>query len=133
MGQSETMSSALNPRLYSRPIKSHRRLDVFAGTLAPRRQLRLRLPHCTFSSISLQPKNVSSEPSLSSSPPPPPSSSSSAFISSIGSSPSPLQVSYWNSTHRHILLLNVIACAVPSLSVHYLCYLLNFLFCTFDC
>ncbi|KAJ9177680.1 hypothetical protein P3X46_012871 [Hevea brasiliensis] len=44
-----------------------------------------------------------------------PSSISSQYIASVGISPFPhstLQLSQWNFTQRHILILNVIACAV---------------------
>ncbi|XP_058010247.1 uncharacterized protein LOC110671113 isoform X5 [Hevea brasiliensis] len=50
--------------------------------------------------------------------PPPPESEpliSSEYIASLGSSPFPhstLQLSQWNFTQRHILMLNVIACSV---------------------
>ncbi|KAK9271516.1 hypothetical protein L1049_001876 [Liquidambar formosana] len=65
-----------------------------------RRPFELRLPVNRFSSLSLQSDDASSEPSISS-----------RFTSAVGSSPSSLQLSQWNLTHRHILMLNVIACA----------------------
>ncbi|XP_059642596.1 uncharacterized protein LOC132284501 isoform X2 [Cornus florida] len=63
-------------------------------------RLNLRLPPRRFASVSLQSDNASSEPSISS------------FTATVGSSsPSSLQLSQWTLTHRHIQMLNVIACA----------------------
>ncbi|PSS21533.1 U-box domain-containing protein [Actinidia chinensis var. chinensis] len=58
----------------------------------------IRLSQRRSASISLQ-YNVSPEPSISSN-----------FTSTVGSSPSSLQLSQWNLTQHHILVLNVVAC-----------------------
>ncbi|GFY94170.1 hypothetical protein Acr_09g0006160 [Actinidia rufa] len=58
----------------------------------------IRLSQRRSASISLQ-YNVSPEPSISSN-----------FTSTVGSSPASLQLSQWNLTQRHILVLNVVAC-----------------------
>ncbi|XVF17141.1 hypothetical protein REPUB_Repub10bG0093900 [Reevesia pubescens] len=68
--------------------------------------LRLQLPNPHFASLSVRAEYGSAAPSSSSSEP----SVSTQYISSIGSSS--LQLSQWTLTNRHILVLNVIACAV---------------------
>ncbi|XWS33262.1 hypothetical protein CRYUN_Cryun22dG0066500 [Craigia yunnanensis] len=71
-----------------------------------RRSHNLRLPLRRFASLSVRSEYGSaSAPSSSSEP-----SVSTHYISSIGSSS--LQLSQWTLTNRHILVLNVIACAV---------------------
>ncbi|XP_021630595.1 uncharacterized protein LOC110628296 isoform X2 [Manihot esculenta] len=96
-------------------------------------KLHISYPHCTSYSSFLQSvsrrrlydlrlpiRRHSSLPVLShygSTPPPPESepSISSEYIASVGTSPlshSTLQLSQWNFTQRHILMLQVIACAV---------------------
>ncbi|XP_052197850.1 uncharacterized protein LOC127804845 isoform X2 [Diospyros lotus] len=72
-----------------------------AGSFTSRnRSLILRLPQRRLASLSLLSHSASSEPSLSS-----------QFTSTVGSASPSFHLSHWNLTHRHILLLNVIACA----------------------
>ncbi|OMP02545.1 hypothetical protein COLO4_11018 [Corchorus olitorius] len=73
-----------------------------ANILPPRRSNNLRLPLRRYASLSVRlasPSSSSSEPSVSTN-----------YISSVG--PSPLQLSQWTLTNRHIFVLNVVACAV---------------------
>ncbi|XP_057970562.1 uncharacterized protein LOC131159562 isoform X2 [Malania oleifera] len=86
----------------SNPIIRTIHCNRFAGTLVSRRSFDLRLPVRRFSSLSLQSENASREPSVCSSP----------LTSSVGYSPSARQLSQWNLTQRHILMLNLIACVV---------------------
>ncbi|XWS44849.1 hypothetical protein CRYUN_Cryun15aG0084500 [Craigia yunnanensis] len=71
-----------------------------------RRSHNLRLPLRRFASLSVRSEYGSASPSSSSSEP----SVSTHYISSVGSSS--LQLSQWTLTNRHILVFNVIACAV---------------------
>ncbi|XP_057501586.1 uncharacterized protein LOC130785424 isoform X2 [Actinidia eriantha] len=74
--------------------------QIFAGKFAAGGSPAIvRLSQRRSASISLQSDNVSPEPSISSN-----------FTSTVGSSPSSLQLSQWNLTQRHILVLNVVAC-----------------------
>ncbi|GFY80301.1 hypothetical protein Acr_01g0001100 [Actinidia rufa] len=73
---------------------------IFAGEFASGgRPAIIRLSQRRSASISLESDTVSSEPLISSN-----------FTSTVGSSPSSLQLSQWNLTQRHILVLNVVAC-----------------------
>ncbi|PSS36725.1 U-box domain-containing protein [Actinidia chinensis var. chinensis] len=73
---------------------------IFTGKFASGgRPAIIRLSQRRSASISLESDTVSSEPLISSN-----------FTSTVGSSPSSLQLSQWNLTQRHILVLNVVAC-----------------------
>lgn len=80
-----------------------------------------------FASLSLQPDDnaasSSSRPSVSSN-----------FTATVGSSSSPPSLQ-WNLTQRHVLMLNLIACAVfsLSLSLYLRCFLFFYVVTVFDC
>lgn len=69
-------------------------------TVLRHRLFGLRQPVHRFSSLSIRSEDATSQPSIPS-----------HFTSSVGSSPFSLQLSQWNLTNRHILMLNVIVCA----------------------
>uniref|UniRef100_A0A5B7AL90 Transmembrane protein n=1 Tax=Davidia involucrata TaxID=16924 RepID=A0A5B7AL90_DAVIN len=104
------MFSALKFRV-SNPVIKKSCDQNFAGNFDSCRLLDLRLPHRRFASLSLQSHNSSSEPSISS-----------HFTATVGYSPSSLQLSQWNLTHRHILMLNVIAFAAAVSATWLFCY-----------
>ncbi|KAK3023144.1 hypothetical protein RJ639_044378 [Escallonia herrerae] len=85
---------ALNPAAISTSDQD------FAGIYTSRCRLNLRPHNRRFATLSLQPNTASSESSVSS-----------HFTSTVGTSCPPLQLSDWNLTQRHILVLNFIACA----------------------
>ncbi|CAK9176743.1 unnamed protein product [Ilex paraguariensis] len=95
------MSSTLKFQVWKSVVKSNCGRS-FVGNFAASQTFNLRMPHRTFASLSSQSDNASPEPSISS-----------RFTATVGSSPSSsLQLSQWNLTQRHILVLNFIACAV---------------------
>lgn len=103
---SETMSFGLKLNVSNPRIKRNSNFGGFGGSssIKPHRlPYHLRLPARPFNSAAVQ-FNGASEPSISS-----------HYTESVGT-PSPssplLQLSRWNLTHRHIVLLNVVACAV---------------------
>ncbi|KAA8546900.1 hypothetical protein F0562_003329 [Nyssa sinensis] len=102
------MSSALKLRV-SNPVNKTNCKQNFSGNFNSCRLSDLRFPHRRL--VSLQSDNASSEPSIPS-----------HFIATVGSSPSSLQLSQWNLTHRHILMLNVIACAAAISATWLFCY-----------
>ncbi|XP_010261122.1 PREDICTED: uncharacterized protein LOC104600025 isoform X2 [Nelumbo nucifera] len=83
-----------------KPLVSSRRSHNITKSLPSHRPSDLRQPVLRFSSLSLQSENASA-----SGPAP------SRLTSSVGSPPSAHLVQ-WNLTHRHILILNAIACTV---------------------
>ncbi|GMH06636.1 hypothetical protein Nepgr_008476 [Nepenthes gracilis] len=82
------------------PAIELKRKPNFAGKLNCRHSADVRIRPRVFTSVSLQlSEDVTSEPSAAS-----------QFTSSVGSPPILFQLSHWTLRHRHITLLNVIAC-----------------------
>ncbi|KAJ6288990.1 hypothetical protein OIU76_024889 [Salix suchowensis] len=98
---------------FSNPSINHRRYTSSPTTTAHPRLFPydIRLPIQRFSSISVQSHYNQTTTAVAESESPEPSISS-EYIDTVGLPPnSVLQLSQWNLTHRHVLVLNVIACA----------------------
>jgi len=100
---------------FSNPSINHHRYTSSPATSTAHSRLflyDLRLPIERFSSITIQSHYNSTTTAVAESESPE-SSTSSEYIETVGlPSSSVLQLSQWNLTHRHVLVLNVIACAV---------------------
>lgn len=93
------MLSILKLQLSS-PLFVNNSDQVAAGNLVSGRRFSIRLPQCQLASLSVQSETASSsEPLITSN-----------LNSTVGSSSAP-QLSQWTLTHRHIHILNFIACA----------------------
>lgn len=99
---------------FSNPSINHHRYTSSPATSTAHSRLflyDLRLPIQRFSSITIQSHYNSTTTAVAESESPE-SSTSSEYIKTVGlPSSSVLQLSQWNLTHRHVLVLNVIACA----------------------
>ncbi|KAJ6678055.1 TRANSMEMBRANE PROTEIN [Salix viminalis] len=98
---------------FSNPSIHHRRYTSSPTTTAHPRLFPydIRLPIQRFSSITVQSHYNQTTTAVAESESPEPSISS-EYIDTVGLPPnSVLQLSQWNLTHRHVLVLNVIACA----------------------
>lgn len=114
---------------FSNPLINHHRYTSSPATSTAHSRLfpyDLRLPIQRFSSITIQSHYNSTTTAVAESESESPeSSTSSEYIETVGlPSGSVLQLSQWNLTHRHVLVLNVIACAV----IYSLLYLISFLY-----
>lgn len=101
---------------FSNPLINHHRYTSSPATSTAHSRLfpyDLRLPIQRFSSITIQSHYNSTTTAVAESESESPeSSTSSEYIETVGlPSSSVLQLSQWNLTHRHVLVLNVIACA----------------------
>ncbi|KAI9116908.1 hypothetical protein K1719_011907 [Acacia pycnantha] len=98
------MANSLQLRVTKSPLWPSS-MNLFVGVDAGRRRLLCRRPALPFTSLTLQSHSDAAAPSTS-------EPSHSHYTSSVGSSlisPS-LHPSHWNLTHRHITLLNFVAC-----------------------
>ncbi|XP_018850897.2 uncharacterized protein LOC109013314 isoform X1 [Juglans regia] len=101
------MFGALKLQFSNPPISTNCKRHSFSVAIEPRRLHDLNKSVRRFASLSTQVEYNATAPSAPSAP-----SISSHYTSTVGSSSvSSLQLTQWNFNHRHILMLQVVACA----------------------